>query len=466
MQHVPLNPYHETKNQSGQILLLALVFMVVVMTAVGSLVGYAGLQIKAHRQAVAAEQGLNIAEAGAELAIWKLNNQGGYSGEVNSSYGNGTYTVTITSLSGNTKLIKIDSYVPNVANPTAHRIIQITASIGTINLGFNYGVQVGDGGLDMSNSSKIVGNVYSDGDIVGRNSASITGTAITAGAGTSISSIQIDGNATSHTISNTDVGGNVNAVSYSDGTVDGNAVVDSLSSCTVQGNATYDTKSSCNVNGTPTTPNPTNFVEPDSQPLPITQDQIDAWQAEAVAGGTIGSQSYSSGTVSLGPKKINGDLTISNTATLTITGTLWVTGSINILNSGIAQLSSTYGNLSGVIMAGTQGSTSAGAITIANSSQILGSGTAGSYVLILSQMAGTTNTAIASSNTGSAGILYAGTGKINLSNSGHYKEVTAYFLDVNNTASVTYESGLASSQFSSGPAGGWEISKPSWQLLQ
>src|SRR5438105_3687533 len=115
------------QKQQGQILLLAMVFMAIVSTVVVSLVGYAGIQIKSHRQALNREQGVDIAEAGAELAIWKLNNQAGYTGESDTSYGNGTYTVTITNLSSSTKLIKVDSYVPNASNPTAHRIVQLTA---------------------------------------------------------------------------------------------------------------------------------------------------------------------------------------------------------------------------------------------------------------------------------------------------------------------------------------------------
>src|SRR5262245_16319955 len=100
------------RKEQGQILLVAIIFMSIVLTAVASAMGDLGVQIKSHRQAVARVQGLSIAEAGAELALWKLNNQIGYNGESNTSYGAGVYTVTITGISGGNKTVKVDSYVP------------------------------------------------------------------------------------------------------------------------------------------------------------------------------------------------------------------------------------------------------------------------------------------------------------------------------------------------------------------
>src|SRR4051812_6551404 len=123
--------------QRGQIIIIALVFVGVVTALVASLVGYTLIQLKAHRQALGRVQGLSIAEAGAEAALWKLNNQAGYVGEANTAYGAGTYTVTITNISGSSKLIKVDSYIPNSSTPKSHRVVQVTVTVGTTNIGFN-----------------------------------------------------------------------------------------------------------------------------------------------------------------------------------------------------------------------------------------------------------------------------------------------------------------------------------------
>ncbi|OGF04322.1 MAG: hypothetical protein A3H14_04230 [Candidatus Doudnabacteria bacterium RIFCSPLOWO2_12_FULL_49_8] len=454
-------------SQHGQILLLVLVFMAVVTSIVVSLMGYAGLQIRAHRQSVARGQGINIAEAAVELAVWKLNNQANYSGEANTPYANGVYNIVITPLSATSKLIKIDSYTPNATSPTAHRTVQVTVTIGNANVAFNYGVQAGNGGLSMDNNSTVVGNIYSNGNIIGSNGARITGTAIVAGATGKIDNIRVDTNAIGHFLEDIEVGGNATSASLLRGDVDGDVVSDTISSCSIDGNATFDSKTSCSIDGTQTTPNPDNFQDPEVMPFPISDEQIDAWESEAEAGGVISSYSLSNGaSASLGPKKINGNLTLSNNVTLTLTGTIWVTGSITLSNGSIIKLASSYGNLSGVLLAGVDESSSAGLISFNNNSEAQGSGTAGSYILVLSKRNNTTANAIAISNNANSMILYAADGVVEVSNNAALKEITANKIHLSNGASVTYESGLASPLFSSGPGGGWEIQDQSWQLLQ
>ena len=46
---------------------------------------------------------------------------------------------------------------------------------------FNYGVQVGQGGIDLQGSSGVNGNVYANGPITGTSSSFISGTAIADG---------------------------------------------------------------------------------------------------------------------------------------------------------------------------------------------------------------------------------------------------------------------------------------------
>ena len=168
-------------------------------------------------------------------------------------------------------------------------------------------------------------------------------------------------------------------------TVAGNVVADSISNCIIGGTATYDTSSSCTVTGTTFTPNPNVFVPADVLPLPISEAQIDVWELEATNGESVGSQTFSSGTRSMGPKKINGNLIMSGDAELVVTGTLWVTGEIELSNNSKIKLDASYGSSSGVIIAGIDESATAGEIEISNSAQVLGSGSAGSYIMLLSQ---------------------------------------------------------------------------------
>ena len=463
------------KKQSGQIIIVALIFMAVTSTAIVALVGYAGLQIRSHRQAVARTQALSIAEAGIEQAIWKLNNQPGYPGENNTAYSNGTFSITLTNMSASTKLIRADAYVPNASNPVGRRSVQVTATIGTTNIGFNYGVQAGEGGFSLDPNSRVNGNLYSNGPVVGTSGNVVAGDVIAGGPTGTISQLSsITGNSWSHTIQNSNVGGNASHYNLVSTNVTGNANVHSMSNCSIGGNASYNTQFNCTIGGTATTPNSSVPLDPAQEPLPIDDAQINTWEQDAQAGGVIGSQTIS-GTVPLGPIKIDGNLTLNIDAELQLTGTVWVTGNLTVNNNARIRLSPSYGSLSGLIIVGTEGSSTAGTVNLQNNVQICGSGigdcvtnppTPGSYTMILSQKTGIATPAIQIRNNVQGAIFYAGTGEVRVSNNGGGNEITAYKVFLDNNAVVNYETGLANSNFTSGPGGGWEVADQTWQLLQ
>ncbi|PJA36610.1 MAG: hypothetical protein CO183_02620 [Candidatus Zambryskibacteria bacterium CG_4_9_14_3_um_filter_42_9] len=446
------------RHDSGQAMMIAtILFMVVSITIIFGLVGPALRQYASASNLVLSRQSYFLAEAGVEDVVYRLKNGLSVSSTEILNLDGNTATTVITDTSDGKKVITVGEAGETV------RKVETNLLLG-VGIAFHYGVQVGQGGLEMSNFSKIIGNVYSNGNIIGTNSARIEGTAIASGPAGIIDGTDIDGDSWSHTISgNSTVGGNASHAVFQNTTVSGNVAADSISNCTIGGTAKYDTRSSCVVNGGITTPNPDDFVPAAILPMPISEEQIDAWEQEAEAGGVVGDQAYSSGTISLGPKKIDGDLILDNTAELIVTGTLWVTGDIKLSNSAILRLDQSYGNSSGVVMAGIDESLSTGYIEISNSAQALGSGSLTSYILLLSQReAG--STAIKTSNNSGAAILYAGEGEIEINNSAALKEVTAHKLKITNSATVTYESGLANSNFSAGPGGGYDIL--SWEEIE
>ena len=454
--------FFNIENQSGQLIILVLPFLLVFFLILSALLAYTGSEILSHRSAVSKEQALHIAEAGGELAIWKLNNQAGYAGETNTSYGNGTFTVTLASISSGTKLVQIDSYIPNNSLPIAHRTIQFTSSTGsTSNITFANAVQSGQGGFDMDNNAQINGNVYSNGPITGSNGAQITGNAVSV---SSISNAHILGNSYSHSIDDSVVGGNSSHYDFADTDTAGNVSAHAVrgNQCKIHGTATYNTNSGCTFLGSQATPNSNVPSDPSALPLPIPSSQITAWEQEAATGGTVGSQTI--GTASLGPKKINGDLTINGT--LTVTGTLWVTGSITINNGATMKLASSYGNLTGVVLAGVNGSPTAGSIVASNNSTIAGSGVEGSYLLLISQMNNTAANAITISNNALSAIIYAGTSNINVSNNAQVREITGYKIHLNNNVILTSTSGVTNANYFSSSSSGWEMVGQTWQLLK
>ncbi len=187
--------------------------------------------------------------------------------------------------------------------------------------------------------------------------------------------------------------------------------------------------------------------------FPVSDANITEWKTDAVSGGTyVGNYIVGSSGATLGPKKIIGDLTVSNGGTLTITGTLWVTGNI-ILNGGsLTKLAANYESNDGVIV-------SDGTITVSGGGHANGSGSTGSYLMLLSLSDLTT----AMNISGGAGavIAYAPNGTITISGGASLKEATGYQMIIEGGSNITYESGLTNNNFSSGPSGSWNIS--SWK---
>ncbi len=196
---------------------------------------------------------------------------------------------------------------------------------------------------------------------------------------------------------------------------------------------------------------------------PVSDGNIEAWQEEALLGGTTTSVVVGgSSTQSIGPKKINGNLTIGGSGIVNVTGTLWVTGDVLVDGSGILRLSSAYGASSGVIIVD-------GTVTIAGSAPVNGSGTAGSYILLISlsdcPISPSCSGAKAIDISGSAGavVLVAQNGTITFSGSASAKQATGRSISLNGSTTVTYETGLADLNFSSGPSGSWNIE--TWEEL-
>ncbi len=230
--------------------------------------------------------------------------------------------------------------------------------------------------------------------------------------------------------------------------VGANAHANTITNSTVTGDAYYQTIQSTTVGGTA---HP-GSADPAQESLPISQAVVDDWKAQAEAGGII----YGDYTVdakaaaTLGPKKITGNLIVSNQGDLTITGTLYVVGNVNIFNEAKVRLSSGYGANSGVVL-------NDGQIMVSNGCTFF-SPSAGSYLLFITTKSGP---AISINNNSDTAIFYAANGSIDISNNVTLKELTGYQIHLNNGAQVIYESGLASILFSSGVSGSWSVA--SWQ---
>jgi len=402
--------------QSGQAMMVATVlFLAVSATIIFGLSGPIVRQQKMASELQLSRQSYFLAEAGVEDVVYRLST---------AKTVDTTETLTLNGSSATT--VTTDTSLGKEVTATGEvndsvRKIRTDLTIGQ-GVAFFYGIQIGTGGFSLSNNAGVNGNIYSNSTISGSNGSFITGSA---SAVTSISGVTIGTGTT----------GDANAPSVTNSTVRG-----TLYCKTGSGN-----NKSCNTSAT----------NPVVQSLPINDTQITDWKSDAAAGGTIGSQSLSGTANVLGPVKINGNLTLSNSAKLTMTGTVWVTGNVTLSNGADVVLDASYGAQDGMMIVD-------GTTTLSNNSTFEGSGNANSYVMILST--NTTSSAIILSNNAGAAILYAPYGTVNVSNNAGITQVTAKTVSLQNNAIIDYDQGVIDAAFSSGPSGGFEIN--SWKEVE
>lgn len=224
-------------------------------------------------------------------------------------------------------------------------------------------------------------------------------------------------------------------------------------------------------------------LPPGPKAFTITDAIINDWKNDATAGGVYsGSCPYTlnnTATVTIDtPLEIDCDVNMDNNSVLIINAPLWIKGNLTVKNNSAIVLASTYGTNSGVIVVDVPGSTSTkGTVLLNQNVAICGSAgynagtkkchpsTNGSYLMILSTYSGS-GKAIDISNNADGAILYAPYGTVDVENGVALKEVSAYKLKLEEKASVTYETGLQSVNFSNGPGGAWKPLQHMWREVK
>ncbi len=413
--------------KQGQAIVLAAILFLAISLTVGLGVAQPVVnQVESVRAFARGAESLYAAEGVSQDVVYRVMKGISVDAVENLAVGTAVGTATTTSVLGGKEIVSAgnsDRYVRK--NKT-----KIVTGDGA---SFNYGMQSGAGGIILENSSSVSGNVYSNGPIDGAGSNLVKGSVVSAGSAGLVDGIHATSSVFAHTVQNS----------------------------TVDGDAYYVTKTNTTVGGAL---HPGSADQATSS-LPIADSVISDWESDASAGGTFSSPCpYTiSGNVTIGPKKINCDLEISGSPTITLAGVLWVSGNITVKNSATIKVSSSLGAVSVPIIADKlSNQTTSSKIVLENSATFDGSGSGGSYVLMISQNksaeTGGTEKAIEAQNSVNGKFLvYAGHGEISLENSIKVKEVTAWRIRLKNSAQVIYETGLANLLFTSGPSGGYSL---------
>lgn len=330
------------------------------------------------------------------------------------------------------------------SNSNLDRKVEVVYQVSSIDVSFRYGVQAGDLGIQMDSNSNIHGNVFSNGPITGTVNNKIHGDVVSAGASGRIEAINIV----------SDEGG-------------GSAWARDLEDCNIAEDAHYTNMINCTVGGSHYTPEDGG----DLREMPLTDAQITDWTEDAKDGGTYpgGDYTLAGGEDTLGPIKVDGNMTLNSNSILTVAGTIWVTGDLELNSNAILKLDPSFGSFSGVIVVDGHIFLDSNILICGSEGEGIGlqcNPSVGSYLMLLS-----TNSSVdpldpaieAKSNT-QTGILYAANGIIKLTSNAWLREATGYGIYMDSNAELIYEIGLADAKFTSGPGGSWEVF--SWKEVE
>lgn len=169
------------RGEKGQILVVVFIALGVVLFTVLFIIAGAQIYFQNASYSKDSEKATALAEAGIDKAINSLNMTGGaYAGEAETVLGEGSYLVTVVSKDAATKAVEATGYIPSKEKARVKRTIKISVTRG-VGVAFNYGIQVGEGGLDLGNSNIVTGSIYSNGSIIAGNGNEIHGDAFVAG---------------------------------------------------------------------------------------------------------------------------------------------------------------------------------------------------------------------------------------------------------------------------------------------
>jgi len=426
--------------QKGQAMVIAVIFFVFISTA--SILGLTNPMVRHIAMATSittSKESFYAAEAGMEDIIYRL--KFGLPVASSQTLNVGNYSA-VTDIEDEPE----GKVVTSIGDANSYlRKVKTNLLLGT-GVSFHYGIQAGEGGFYLYNSSSVTGNVHSSGPVVGT-ANNIFGDVVSAGPAGIIDNIHAGGSVFAHTIRNSIV--NNDAFYFDDTTISGNTILGTLHP---------------------------GSTDQSTAELPISDEQIAAWETDAAAGTVIPASSCTDGiynitsNVVLGPAKIECNLFIKgNGVTLTVAGPIWVTGNITTQNAPIIRMASSLGSQNVALIADNPADTrGSGIVTLGQGTQFFGSGYPNSFVFILSQnndaeMGGSSDAFVMGQSAGAL-VAYASHGQVTLGQSVGVKEATAYKIVLRNTANVIYDTGLPSTLFSAGPSGGFDIS--SWKEVE
>lgn len=444
---------HRYRDRGGYAALTSVLFVVFSsFTLIGALTFLSFQEVRINRAFLKSVDARAAADSGVEDALWRIMSGKQISSSEVIATGIATATVAVETM-GTVRTIRSSGEREQFRQAVSARIEK--PSIGP---GFSFGAHVGDGGLEMGNNSSVSGGVFSNGSIKGDNGAVITGDAFAAGT-SSIENVRISRDARARLIKSSAVGRDAFASSkIDDTTVARDARAHELDDATISRDAYYTiVDDDTTVAGSRITPSQPP-ADAASAPMPIADETIQRWKNDASAKGVIASgtcaQDWSppTSTYTVDGGVIERNLKIENNKTLILKGTVWVKCAVDVSGGGAVRLHSSYGAASGVLIADQR-------MHFQNNGAFQGSGTAGSYILILTTASsgGHHGSAIDLHNNASGAIFYAASGLVYLHQNVTATQLSGRTVHMENNTTLQYDAALPSTEFASGSLGTYDM---------
>jgi hypothetical protein len=430
------NMIKNKNKEGGQVLAVITIFILAgSMVIVGALFALVQSQIRVVTELSHSKQAYILAEGALEEVVYRHKESFQVAGTETLTEGGVTVTTTSTNISGGIEVLSVGDEVGRVRKVKAELIQGDGVS-------FSFGVQTNTGGIIMENSSSVNGNVYSNGPIIGANLNEINGTAISAGPSGYVSEVHATGSIYANTIE--------------DSYIEVDAYYQSIDLATVVDGTKY--------------PGSPDFA---TTSLPIDDTLLDSWAAYAASSTVMTAECAAAGghlvidyDITLGPVQIPCDVTFEKFPTVTVSGVIWIVGDMDLAQGPDFEIHPGIGNMSvPIIVDDPSDRLTSGRVNMRNSGTWTGNGNR-SYIMVISrnesaEQGGAEKAILMEQSNGGSLLVYAGHGEINLQNNMELTEITAYRVRLQNLTEVNYDSGLASTVFTSGPGGSYVID--TWQ---
>lgn len=201
-------------------------------------------------------------------------------------------------------------------------------------------------------------------------------------------------------------------------------------------------------------------IDPLPKSFPISDGNMSDWKNQAQDLGVYTGNINNCPTTLVAGKYV-GDVRFPQNCTVVIGQPIWITGKLDIQENVTLKLNPSFGVSSGVVIVD-------GFIELDKDGKALGSGTSGSYLILLSNFNSKNDNegrdAILVKRDGNTGVLYSGLGSVRLSKDNHITSITAWKVKASRDVIIEYDQGLAGTFFAFGPSGAFSVIKGTYQI--